>query len=206
MKSLLRHTVSTAKPLLLCFACIFALLEGCANTEKMRQDEEVDKALSRLRERIENSSAVSDFQGEINSSESEKPRFDKRVLAPLDDSKFEAYSKVDLYIYLGGHGLSFEKKVLYRGTHLEVIQKVAGGYLITGDSSIYSGQMGVAFLGTNARLQEHGTYCMWVFYTGTYDYVSLNGFRQSVPRLSVYKGTAPVQNGDPCNESWPGKK
>lgn len=68
-----------------------------------------------------------------------------------------------------------------------VIQKIDGGYLITGNSQVYALDFDVAILLTKQKLDERAHPDGFAVYRGTATYTTLRGFEKIVPLFQETK-------------------
>lgn len=92
-----------------------------------------------------------------------------------------------------------DKNCVYSMTHLIPYQKVEDGYLVKPDgllpaSSACSSRLCVAFFATKHRLTEGSNIDRKAYWSGTYDFVGINGFSERVISFSEYSGPALAVN------------
>jgi hypothetical protein len=81
-------------------------------------------------------------------------------------------------------GCPLRKDTLYEIVSFSIIQKINGGYLITGTAFCPGGI--VAFLKTTKQLAQDLIIYGVVYYSGDYQYTANTGYQKSVPILKIF--------------------
>lgn len=113
--------------------------------------------------------------------------------------KFEKCMTEDIIMFLplsGYAGYGMDKKTLYMGW-LDLIQKTSGGYLAM---TKFPKGAGIGHSTIFVKLNpfwKGREFSGWLYLTGTYKYIGIDGFENSVPMFKAYEGHLRM---DSCKE------